>query len=195
MPLHDAARLVCGRGEGRAGEPERLQDAVGEKLGIGLMRGRGEGGGEQIEAEIGIEDRRSGREQERIALKPAGEGLWRDVDEGIVRRPRLMRDLARQSGGMGGEIDEPDRPPALRQGRDEVGDVFGQRIGEADYPVGDEARQHLAGEGLGDRPDPQERTGVRRFTRPVGRAAEAVDRRFTVADDAENERGRLERKK
>ena len=81
--------------------------------------------------------------KQRIGLEPGDERLARDVGERIVRRPRLMRDFARQSRRMGGEIDEPDRPPALRQGRDEVGNILGQGVGEADHAVGRETRQHL----------------------------------------------------
>ena len=106
-----------------------------------------------------------------------------------------MRNLARQPGRMGGEIDEPDRPPALRQRRDEVGDVFRQRIGEADDAVGREARENLAGEGLGDRADPEERAAVRLGVGAVGAAAEALDRGLAVADDADDERRRLDREK
>jgi len=88
---------------------------------------------------------------------------------------------------MGGEIDEPDRPPALRQRRDEVGDVFGQRVREADDAVGGEARQNLAGEGLGDRPDAEERLTVRLCVGIFGAAAGAVDRGPAVLDDADDE--------
>ena len=99
------------------------------------------------------------------------------LTKGLSGGPGVMRNLARQTGRMGGEIDEPDRPPALGQRRDEVGDILGQRVGEADDAVGGEARQNLAGESLGDRADPEERLAVRLGVRIFGAAAEAVDRR------------------
>ena len=96
---------------------------------------------------------------------------------------------------MGREIDQPDRPPALRQRRDEFGDVFRQRIGEAHDAVGREARENLAGEGLGDRADPEERAAVRRRVGAVGAAPEPLDRGLAVADDADDERRRLDGEK
>ena len=99
-----------------------------------------------------------------------------------------MGDLARQSGRVGGEIDKPDRPPALRHRRDELRRVFGQRVGEADHAVRRQARQNLAGEGLGDRTDPEQRVGAGRLVHVVRTAAEALDRRLSVAGDAEDER-------
>ena len=172
---------------------ERPEDTRLEKIGIGLMRGAGERGGQKIEAEVGVGDRSPGREQQRIGLEPGGEGVGGDVDEGIVRRPRRMGDLARQPGRMGGEIDKPDRPPALRHRRDELGRVFGQRIGEADHAVRGEARQDLAGERLGDRADPEQRIRAGGLVRVVGAAAEALDRRLPAVDDAEDERRGLDR--
>ena len=98
-----------------------------------------------------------------------------------------MGDLARQPGRMGDEIDEPDRPSALRHRRGELRRVFGQRIGQADNAIRGQARQNLAGEGLGDRADPKQRIRVRGLVGIFRAAAEALDRRPTALDDAENE--------
>jgi hypothetical protein len=193
MPRHDPPSLAGGRGEHGVGQSERPEDARLEKVRIGLVRGASERGGQKIEAEVGIGDRRPGREHERIGLEPCGEGVGGDVGERIVRGPRRMGDLARKPGRMGGEIDEPDRPSALRQRRSELGRVFGQRIGKADHAVRGEARQHLAGERLGDRADPKQCVRAWGFVRIVGPAAEALDRRLTVVDDAEDERRGLDR--
>ena len=101
-----------------------------------------------------------------------------------------LRVAARPNGG---EIDQPDWPPALRQRRNELRRVFGQRIGKADHAVRGQARQHLAGERLGDRADPKQRVRSWGLVRIVGPAAEALDRRLTVVDDAEHERRGLDR--
>lgn len=114
--------------------PSGPENARLEKFGIGLMRGAGKCGGQEIEAEVGIGDRRPGCEKERTGLEPRGEGVGGDVGERIVRRPRRVGDLARQPGGMGGEIDEPNRPPALRHRRIELGRIFGQGIGRLTTP-------------------------------------------------------------
>ena len=108
--------------------------------------------------------------------------------------PAACGEFARQARRVGGEIDEPDRPPALRQRRDEVGDVFGQGVGEADHAVGGEARQRLAGESFCDRADAGDRVASRLVVRTVRAASEAVDRSLAVADDADDERRDLCRK-
>ena len=132
VAAHEARRLVVRGREGRVVEPERLEDTLGDEIWIGPLRGGRQRGGEQVEAEIRVEDGRSRREQQRIGLEQGHERFARDVGERIARRPRRMRGFARQSRGVGREIDEPDRPPALRQWRDEVG-VFGQGVGERDH--------------------------------------------------------------
>ena len=80
------ASLAGGRGERGVCKSERSEDARLEKIRIGLMRGAGERGGQKIEAEVGIGDRRPGREHQRIGLEPSGEGVGGDVGERIVRR-------------------------------------------------------------------------------------------------------------
>jgi hypothetical protein len=85
-----------------------------------LRRGSGQRGGQQIKAEVGIRNRRPWGEHERIGLEPCRERLGCDVDERIVRRPGLVGDFAQQSGRVGGEIDEPDRPSAILHRRGDL---------------------------------------------------------------------------
>jgi hypothetical protein len=193
MALHDARGLQS-RGEGRISKAERPDAPRLEKIRVRLMlrRRSGQRGGQQIKAEVGIRNRLPWGERERIGLEPCRERLGCDVDEWIVRRPRLLGDFARQSGRVGGEIDEPDRPSALRHRHGELRAIFGQRIGKADHAVRRHARQNLAGE-LGDGPDKEQRIGARRLVCIVGATAEALDRRLPIATDAEDGRGRLDR--
>ena len=135
-----------------------------------------ERGRQQFETEVGVKDRRSRREQERVPLQPLGEGGGRNVEEGVVRRAGLMRRLARKPGRMVRKVDEPNGPPGFRQGRGEVGNRGRERIGEADDFVGREARKDLACEGLGDRADAKDRGAVRFGARALGACPEAVDR-------------------
>ena len=115
MAAHEARRLIAGGQECGVGERERRKNALGDEVRIGLMRRGRQRGGEQVEAEVGVGNRGSGGEQQRIGPEPRNERLAGDVDEGVVRRTRVMGNLARQPSRMGGEIDEPDRPPALGQ--------------------------------------------------------------------------------
>ncbi len=54
-------------------------------------------------------------------------------------------------------------------------------------PSAAETRQNLAGEGLGDRADAEERISVGRGVRSVVAAAETLDRRLAVDDCADDE--------
>ena len=75
----------------------------------------------------------------------------------------------------------------------EFGAVFGQGIGEADHAIRRQAGQNLAGKQLGDRTNSEQGIHAGRLVRIVGAPAEALDRRLPIADDAQHERGRLQR--
>jgi hypothetical protein len=124
VALHDARDLLGRGGDGRIPKAERPDDPRLEKVGVRLMRGSGERRSQDVKAKVGIGNRRTRREQERIGLEPGRERVGRDVDEWIVRRTRFVRDFARQSSRMGGEVDEPDRLSALRHRR-EFRTIFG----------------------------------------------------------------------
>ena len=77
---------------------------------------------------------------------------------------------------MGGEIEEPDPAGIGIGGPGKIGNELDQRIGQLDGPCRRHMRQHLAGEGLGDRADAQQGGAVGRRTARAGTLAEAADR-------------------
>ena len=109
LTLHEPLLLLVGQRKPRVLHAERTGDLFLKELGIGLLGRFGQSDGEQVEAEIGIEHRRAGREQQGLLLQPSRKSVAGDRCERIVVRPSLVGYLARQPGGMRGQIDQADR--------------------------------------------------------------------------------------
>jgi len=151
VALHESRLLLVGEHEPRVLHTDGPRDLFPQKVRIGLLRRLRQGDGQQVEAEIGIEDGGAGREQQGLLLEPGGESVSGYGGEWVVVGTRLVRDLARQSAGMGGEVDEPDALRVAARAGGQVGRPFGERLRQLDRAVGGEMSQHLPREGLGDR--------------------------------------------
>ena len=98
-----------------------------------------------------------------------------------------MRHLPRQPTRMGGEIEEPDPASIGIGGPGKIENELDQRIGQLDGPCRRHMRQHLAGEGLGDRADAQQGGAIGRRTARAGTLAEAADRYGALAHRADHQ--------
>jgi hypothetical protein len=188
---HGARLLLVAESEDGVPHVERTGDVLLKQIGIGLLGGTRHGHGEQVKAEIRVEDGRTRREQQRLLLDPVRESIPRYGRERIGVRAWLMRNFAREAARVSGEIDQRNLVQISVHTRSEIRLPFGERVREPDRALSDEMSQHVAGERLGDRPDAHDRVTVRRGTPGTGTLAEASDRHFSVANRADHDGGDL----
>lgn len=187
MALHRTHFIARAQVECRILHSGGIENALLEQVGVGFAAGVRQRGAEKVKAVVRIERGRARRKQQGIGLEVRDLDLPGVGAERIVRRPIRTRHLARQAGGMGREVDQPDRMSILLGQRDLVAEPVLQSIGELQLAVEHHAGEHLAAKHLADGADAKHRIGIGRLVALVGDLAKTGEGHLAAAYRNEDE--------